>query len=66
VRFVGNDWFGDGSPSDPYLNLSRALESAPAGVTLVFKAGSSNGNSGQTITLDRAMTLRGFNVTIQP
>lgn len=65
VGFVGNTVAGDGSPGNPYQNIEEALNEAPDGATLIFKAGSDNTFSSGTLTLDRSMTLKGTNVTIR-
>jgi len=65
VRFVGSATSGDGSPSEPYLDIDAALsDHLPDGVTLIFEAGSRNTFSGSCLVIDQPMTLRGINVTI--
>jgi hypothetical protein len=66
VRFVGATLSGDGSPANPYANLTFAAGLAPSGATLIFKAGSDNPFSGSSVTIDRPMTLKGIDVTIRP
>ncbi len=65
VRFVGGDTQGDGSPSAPYRNIETALQYAPNGATLIFKAGSTNTFSAAPLTINRPLTLKGVNATIQ-
>ncbi len=64
VKFVGAANAGDGSPDDPYQNLAEALAEAPDGTTLVFKAGTVHTFAG-TLTIDRPLTLKGYDVCIQ-
>jgi hypothetical protein len=66
VRFVGAGSTGDGSPKDPYQNIEAAIAvgAAPDGATLIFKAGSTNTFSASTLTIDRPLTLKGYQVTI--
>jgi len=59
VKFVGSTSFGDGSPANPYLNIETAVNAAPDGATLIFKAGSDNTFAAATLTLSRPMTLKG-------
>ena len=63
VKFVGNSTSGDGSPDSPYQNIETALVSAPDNATLVFKAGSDNTFSTNTLTINRPLTLKGCDVT---
>ena len=65
VKFVGNSTSGDGSPDSPYQNIETALVSAPDNATLVFKAGSDNTFSTNTLTINRPLTLKGCDVTIR-
>ena len=64
VKFVGGSAGGDGSPGSPYQTIYTALASAADGATLIFKAGSTHTITGDSLTIDRPMTLRGHNVTI--
>ena len=66
VRFVGNDFTGDGSPSNPYISLWEALVNVPDGTTLIFEAGSVNTYTGTELVIDRPMILMGEDVTIYP
>ncbi len=66
VRFVGNTMSGDGSPGLPYRNIDEALAQAPDHTTLIFKAGSDNAFSGQTLTIDRPLTLKGIEARVRP
>ena len=65
VRFVGAPHAGDGSPDNPYEDIDEALASVPDGTTLVFKAGSTNTFSAGSLVIDRPITLKGYNVTVQ-
>ncbi|MCP5007831.1 MAG: hypothetical protein GY941_28425 [Planctomycetes bacterium] len=65
VRFVGNTTSGDGSPSNPHRNIEEALQNAPDNATLIFKAGSTNTFSTYRLVIDRPLTLKGYNITIQ-
>lgn len=65
VKFVGGFSAGDGSPNEPYLDLNEAAAEAPDGATLIFRTGSRERYSGP-LTLDRPMTLKGRDVTIEP
>jgi hypothetical protein len=65
VKFVGDDNTGDGSPDDPYEDVEEAIVDAPDGVTLIFKAGSTNTFSSSPLVINRPFTLKGYNVTIQ-
>jgi hypothetical protein len=64
VKFVGADNSGDGSPNDPYKDIKEAIENAPDGATLIFKAGSVNTFSG-TLIINRPFILKGRDVTIR-
>ncbi len=67
VRFVGSSvlfpW--DGSPGSPYLTVDSAVAMAPAGATLIFKSDSANKISGDSLVVDRCMTLKGHNIIIE-
>jgi len=65
VKFVGDNNPGDGSPSNPYEDIKEAIGNAPNGATLIFKAGSTNTFSGDTLVINRPFTLKGHNVIIQ-
>jgi hypothetical protein len=65
IRFVGNTVSGDGSPSAPYLNVEAAVSAAPVNSTLIFKAGSDNLFTASPLTINKALTLKGYNVTIR-
>lgn len=65
VKFVGDSNPGDGSPSDPYEDIEEAIDDAPNGATLIFKAGSTNTFSGDPLVINRPFTLKGHNVIIQ-
>jgi hypothetical protein len=65
VRFVGAADPGDGSPDDPYQDVEEAIIEASNGDTLIFKAGSTNTFSSASLTINRRLTLKGYNVTIQ-
>jgi hypothetical protein len=62
VKFVGAGASGDGSPSAPYRDLAQALQGAPSGAALVFKAGSVN--PAAPITISKPLTLKGVSVSI--
>jgi hypothetical protein len=64
VKFVGAAGPGDGSPDSPYQGIEAALAAAPDGATLIFKAGSVNTFSATTLTINRPLTLKGWDVTI--
>lgn len=65
VEFVGNTISGDGSPDNPYKNIEEAVTNVANGTTLVFKAGSINTFTANTLTIDRPLTLKGADVIIQ-
>lgn len=65
VRFVGNTVSGDGSPNSPFQNVAAALSTVDDGTTLIFKAGTTNTFSTTSLTIDRPMTLKGCQATIQ-
>ena len=64
VRFVSDANPGDGSPSDPYRDIEEALADVPDNTTLIFKAGTTNTFSAGTLTINRSLTLKGYNITI--
>jgi hypothetical protein len=65
VRFVGASDSGDGTPDNPYWNIEEAITAAPSGATLIFKAGSDNTFSANTLTINRPFTLKGTDITIR-
>jgi hypothetical protein len=65
VKFVGAIDPGDGSPNDAYEDIEEALVEAADGSTLIFKTGSTNTFSGASLVINRPLTLKGYNVTIQ-
>jgi hypothetical protein len=65
VKFVGGGVAGDGSPNEPYLGIEQAIAGASDGATLIFKAGSVNTFSGDTLFINRPFTLKGKDVTIR-
>ena len=65
VKFVGASDGGDGTPNDPYQSIEEALAEAPGGATLIFKAGSDNTFSVDTLTIGRPLTFKGKNATIR-
>jgi hypothetical protein len=65
VRFVGGGNPGDGSPYDPYEDIEEAIALAPSDATLIFRAGSVNTFSGDTLFINRPFTLKGKDVTIR-
>jgi hypothetical protein len=65
VKFVGSVYTGDGSPTYPYRDILQAASLAPDHATLIFKSGSINTFTGTSLTLNRPMTLRGYQVTVQ-
>lgn len=65
VRFVGGGVSGDGSPQDAYANVEEAVQNAPGGTTLIFKAGSDNTFVNASLIIDKPLTLKGKNVTIR-
>jgi hypothetical protein len=65
VKFVGDSNPGDGSPDNPYEGIEEAINAAPGGATLIFKAGSDNTFSASILTIDRPFTLKGKGVTIR-
>ncbi|HXK57861.1 MAG TPA: hypothetical protein PLZ16_14575, partial [Gammaproteobacteria bacterium] len=65
VRFVESGaTAGDGTPAAPYANLPAALTDAPAGTTLIMKAGSAHTLSGSPAVLSGPLILKGYDVTI--
>ncbi|RLB68610.1 MAG: hypothetical protein DRH04_06655 [Deltaproteobacteria bacterium] len=65
VKFVGaTSLWNDGSPSDPYNSLEDALEKAPEGSTLVFKAGTTYAPDGG-VRITKPLTLKGYDVRIE-
>jgi len=64
VRFVGGVYGGDGSPAQPYVNLTTALSSTPDNTTLIMKAGSSHAVSTAAAKISRPLILMGHQVTI--
>lgn len=65
VRFVGNNSPGDGTPASPYEGIDEASQESPDDVTLVFKAGSTHAFAAAPAVIDRPMTLKGYDVTIE-
>lgn len=65
VRFVGNNISGDGSPDNPHRDIEEAIQQAPEGATLIFKAGTDNLFSAETLIINKPLTLKGKNITIQ-
>ena len=64
VRFVGNTAAGDGSPDNPHKDIEEAIQQAPDGATLIFKAGSDNTFSSRPLTISKPLTLKGYNVIL--
>lgn len=65
VKFVGANSGGDGSPDDPYRNIQEAIVEAPSDSTLIFKAGSVNTFSSDSLTLHRPFILKGQDIVIR-
>jgi len=65
VKFVGATDPGDGSPAEPYRNITEALDDAPDGRTLIFKAYSENAFPSATLTITRRLVLKGANAVIR-
>lgn len=65
VRFVGATNPGNGSPDDPYEDVEEAISKVINDATLIFMAGSDNTFSATTLTIDRPLTLKGWNATIR-
>jgi hypothetical protein len=55
---------GDGSPATPYQNITQAVTAAPAGDTLMLRAGAEY-NFSAPLVIDRALTIKGFGATIR-
>ena len=64
VGFVGSTTSGDGSPLQPYQDITQAASAASSGTTLIFKAGSDNTFTAP-LTITKALTLKGRGVTIR-
>ncbi len=64
VRFVGSTTSGDGSPGDPYRNIEEAVADAPSGATLIFKAGTTNYFSADTLLVTKHLILKGRDVRV--
>jgi hypothetical protein len=64
VGFIGNTASGDGSPLEPYIDITQAVSTASSGTTLIFKAGSDNTFTAP-LTITKALTLKGRDVTIR-
>jgi len=60
-----NPFIGKGSPFSPYMNIKDALNKAPNGATLIFRAGTVNTFSSNTLVINRPLTLKGRNVIIR-
>jgi len=57
---------GDGSPNDPFLSsIHYAAEETPDYHTLIFKAGETYNFYEDTLTINKPITLRGYNVVIE-
>jgi len=56
---------GSGSPGLPYNHIEEALSYVDDGTTLIFKAGSINTFAANSLVIDRPMTLKGVQATIQ-
>ncbi len=68
VRFVGDRLPGDGSPANPYENIEAAIADSadiPDGATLIFRAGSDNTFSADSIIIDFPVTLKARGATIR-
>jgi hypothetical protein len=66
VRFVGGPGDdNDGTPDSPYQSVSTAVQNTPDHSTLIFRAGDVFTFSSATLTIDRPMVLKGFDVTIR-
>jgi hypothetical protein len=66
VKFVGAGNSGKGNPDDPYRDIEEAKEKAPDNTILIFRAGTTNFFTGNTIVIDKPLTLKGYDVTIKP
>ncbi len=64
VQFVNTSGSGDGSPDNSYGGIEEAIAEAPDGTTLIFKAGSVNTFAVPNLVIDRPLTLKGYDVTI--
>lgn len=64
VKFVGAANPGDGSPNNPYQNVEQAIVLAADNTKLIFKAGSYNSYSGDSLVIDRPFTLSGYDTVI--
>ena len=65
VKFVAaSGSTGDGSPASPYPNIGQAATAAPAGSTLMLRAGFEY-NFSAPLTINRALTLKGYGATIR-
>ncbi|MBD3336498.1 MAG: hypothetical protein GF355_13380, partial [Candidatus Eisenbacteria bacterium] len=64
VYFVGG-YGGDGSPTSPYGNLTEALNGTPDHSTLIFKAADTYTFYTEDLVIDRPLTLKGIDVTIE-
>ncbi|MBC8488728.1 MAG: C10 family peptidase [Bacteroidetes bacterium] len=68
VKFIGNTSSGDGSPDNPYNDIEAAIADTaniPDAATLIFKTGSENTFSAESIILDFPVTLKGRDVIIK-
>jgi len=65
VRFVGGGVSGDGSPQNPYANVDEAVQDAPDGTTLIFKAGSDNTFASAPLIIHKPLILKGKDVIIR-
>lgn len=65
VKFVGAADPGDGTPNDPYENIEEAIAEAANNTTLIFKAGSENTFSAATLTINKPLTLKAYDASIQ-
>jgi len=65
VRFVGGGVSGDGSPQTPYANVEEAVQDAPDGTTLIFKAGSDNTFASAPLIIDKPLILKGKDAIIR-
>ncbi len=64
VKFVDNSGAGDGSPNNPYGSAAEAVAEAPNHSTLIFKAGSAFPYSGDSLTFNKPLLLRGYQAVI--
>jgi len=65
VKFVGNIDNGDGSPDNPYWDIEEANNISADNTTWIFKAGSDNRFSSDSLVIDNPHTLKGRDATIQ-